>query len=197
MAEPERLRETEDLADGCFPWLLVAITLGPPAALTVALVAAGVWSAVLLSLVIVPLWALAGVVSLVSSIRSASRRAWRRSLMTSILPLTLVLVATNPLGFVGWCDHIGEVGRFIVSKPYYDHRIASLPADQRPGPVVFVWDGFLGTWNGVVYDKTDEVALPADRRSAAWLARARNAELGCNDAVRPLWDHYYLGVFWC
>jgi hypothetical protein len=150
--------------------------------------------------------AIAGITSLIWSVRSAMKKAWRRSLMTSILPIVLLLVALNPLGFLYACDHIGEVARFVALRSSYDRQVAALPANQRPGLVVFIWDGFLGASNGVLYDATDQVTLSPGQQSADWLARASHTELkastgdesaGCGYSVRPLWDHYYLAGFWC
>ena len=126
--------------------------------------------------------------------------------MTSILPIVLLLVALNPFGFLYVCDLIGEVARFVVLKSSYDRQVAALPANQRPGLVVFIWDGFLGAENGVLYDATDQVTLSPGQQSADWLARASHTELKaatgdesarCGYSVKPLWDHYYLAGFWC
>ena len=150
-------------------------------------------------------WGLAGIGSLICCIRSAMRKAWRRSLLTAILPVTLLLVALNPLGFLYSCMYLGEIVRFSALKYSYDRIIADLPANERPGLVVFIWDGFLGASNGVLYDATDQVTLPPGHQSADWLARASHTELGaatqerehCGYSVQPLWAHYYRASFWC
>jgi hypothetical protein len=143
-------------------------------------------------------WVIVGTISLMLCIRSAMRRAWKRSFITLILPIILVSVAVNPFGFVRSCNYLGDVAHFIVSKPYYDRIIAALPANQRPHLTVFNWGGMVWASQGLVYDETDQVSLPRGRQSAAWLAQARHSELSCEGyGVQPLWDHYYLASFPC
>jgi hypothetical protein len=183
---------------------LVVIALGVPLALILLAASFGMLG-VFLAIPILFIWVIAGIGSLIWSVCSAMRKAWGRSLMTSIPPIILLLVALNPLGFLYWCNHIAEVARFIASKPSYDQQIVALPANQRPGLVVFIWDGFLGLANGVLYDETDQVTLPPGHKSADWLAKARHTEVGaeladdlkCGYSVRPLWAHYYFASFWC
>jgi hypothetical protein len=110
----------------------------------------------------------------------------------------VLLAALNPLGFLVTCSHIGDLARFIALKPSYDREIAALPANQRPGLVVFIWDSMLGgASSGVVYDETDQVRLPHGHKSADWLAKASHTELNCGYSVRPLWDHYYFAGMDC
>jgi hypothetical protein len=205
MTEAERVSDQE-WARMWLARLLVVITVGVPLAL-IALAASpvGGFGEMLLAIPILFVWVIAGIGSLIWSVRSAMRKAWRRSLMTSIPPIILLLVALNPLGFLYWCNQIGVVARFIASKPSYDQQIAALPANERPALVVFIWDSFLGLENGVMYDETDQVALPPGHKSADWLARAGHTEVGnplaheskCGYFVRSLWAHYYLASFWC
>lgn len=178
---------------------LVAITLGVPSVLIV-LTALGVSKLVIVFLAIPALalvWASAGICSFIWSVRSAVRKAWRRSFFALILPVILVFVALNPLQFLHACDRIGRTARFAVTKPAYDRQIAALPANQRPRLIVFTWDGFLSFSNGLLYDETDQIRLPRDRRSSDWLAQAGKTELICSYSADPLWDHYYFINFSC
>jgi hypothetical protein len=110
----------------------------------------------------------------------------------------LLIVAFDPVRFVRSCDHAGDVIHFIAMKSHYDRTIAALPADQRPRLAVFDWGGMSFASHGLVYDETDQVALPRGRQSADWLAQAGHTELTCEGyGVRPLWDHYYLADFPC
>ena len=139
---------------------------------------------------------MAGVGALVVSVRSAMRKEWRRCVIALALPIVLLVVALDPIGFVRSCNHIGDVIHFIVAKPYYDREIAALPADRGPRLVVFDWGGMVWASIGLVYDETDQVSLPRARQSADWLAQASHSELSCEGyGVQPLWDHYYLAEF--
>ncbi len=143
------------------------------------------------------LWVIAGLVALFISIRSARRRAWRRCILTGILPVVVLVVAFDPVRFVRSCNYAGDVIHFLAMKSSYDRQIAALPADQRPGLAVFDWGGMSFASHGLVYDETDQIALPKGSQSAEWLAKASH-ELSCEGyGVRALWDHYYLADFPC
>jgi hypothetical protein len=143
-------------------------------------------------------WVMAGLGALIVSLWAAIRRQWSRCLVASALPIVLIAVAFNPVGFVRFCNYLGDVAHFIVMKPYYDKAVAALPAGQGPHLAVFDWGGMAWASFGVVYDETDQVSLPRSRQSADWLARASHSELGCEGyGVEGLWDHYYLASFPC
>ena len=178
-----------------------AIGLGVPIAL-IALAASPLGPNFIYVLVGIPallfLWLIAGLVALIVSIRSAIQKEWRRCVLATILPVVLLIVAFNPVRFVRSCDYLGDVIHFVAMRPYYDRAIAALPADQRPRLVVFDWGGMSFASRGLVYDETDQVALPRGRQSPDWLAKASHTELSCEGyGVRALWDHYYLADFPC
>jgi hypothetical protein len=144
------------------------------------------------------LWVIAGRVGLIVSIRSAMQKEWRRCVLAAILPAVLLIVAFDPVRFVRSCDYLGDVIHFIAMRSYYDRTIAALPADQRPPLVVFDWGGMSFASRGLVYDETDQVALPRGRQSTDWVAKASHTELSCEGyGVQALWDHYYLADFPC
>jgi hypothetical protein len=183
------------------PYWLVAIGLGVPLALIV-FAASPLGTDFFYVVVGIPallfVWVMAGVGALAASVRSAMRKDWRQCAIASLLPIVLLVVALDPIGFVRSCNHIGEVAHFIIAKPYYDRQIAALPAGQGPHLAVFDWGGMAWASFGVVYDETDQVSLPRARQSPDWLARASHSELSCEGyGVQPLWDHYYLVSFPC
>ena len=144
------------------------------------------------------LWVIAGLIALVVSIRSAIQKDWRRCALAAILPVVLLIVAFDPIRFVRSCNHAGDVIHFLAMKSFYDRQIAALPADQRPGLVVFDWGGMSFASHGLVYDETDQISLPKGSQSADWLAQAGHTQLSCEGyGARPLWDHYYLVDFPC
>jgi hypothetical protein len=118
--------------------------------------------------------------------------------MATILPVVLLIVAFDPVRFVRSCDYLGDVIHFIAMRSYYDRTIAALSADERPPLVVFDWGGMSFASRGLVYDETDQVALPRGRQSTDWVAKASHTELSCEGyGVQALWDHYYLADFPC
>jgi hypothetical protein len=182
------------------PWV-AAIGLGVPIAL-VTFAASPLGPNFFYVLVGIPalllLWVIAGLVALIVSIRSAMQRAWRRCVLAAILPVILLIFAFDPVRFVRSCDYAGDVIHFVAMKASYDRTIAALPADQRPRLAVFDWGGMSFASHGLVYDETDQVALPKGSQSADWLAQAGHTELSCEGyGVRALWDHYYLADFPC
>jgi hypothetical protein len=126
------------------------------------------------------------------------RRIWKSSLACAVLPIAALIVTLDPLGFLHGCDYLGNVLHFVVARPYYERIIAGLPHDGGPRIAVFNWGGMVWASSGLVYDESDEVARPAGKQSAAWLASPRLAELSCGGfRARPLWSHYYLVNFSC
>jgi hypothetical protein len=143
-------------------------------------------------------WVMIGITSLTLSIRSAMKKAWRRSLIASVLPIILPFIAVNPFEFIQSCNYIGDVLHFIVLRPYYEQVITDLPRNERPHLVVFNWGGMVWASRGLVYDETDQISLPPDRQSTNWLAQAKHSELSCEGySAHPLWAHYYLVSFTC
>jgi hypothetical protein len=178
-----------------------AIGLGVPIAL-IAFAASPLGPNFIYVLVGIPvlllLWVFAGLVALMVSIRSAMQKQWRRCALAAILPAVLLIVAFDPVRFVRACDYAGDVIHFVAMRSSYDRRIAALAADQRPRLVVFDWGGMSFASRGLVYDETDQIALPRGRQSADWLAQASHTELSCEGyGVQALWDHYYLADFPC
>jgi hypothetical protein len=45
-------------------------------------------------------------------------------------------------------------------RSYYDRTVAALPADQRPGLIVFDWGGVSFASQGLVYDEADQASSP-------------------------------------
>jgi hypothetical protein len=143
-------------------------------------------------------WLGIGIWSAVLADRFALRHLWLRSLQAAFLPVVLIGVAFNPLRFVLLCNYSGDVLHFALAYPYYEHRINSLPRGSQPRLAVFNWGGMIWASRGLVYDESDEVALPPGHQSTAWLANPARAELACDGyAVQPLWSHYYLAQFPC
>ena len=88
--------------------------------------------------------------------------------------------------------------RFSLTRSHYDHQVALLPIDGKPRLAVFNWGGMIWWSRGVVYDESDEIALPPGHQSAAWKANPNLAELSCgNWDARRLSSHYYLVGFLC
>jgi len=115
-----------------------------------------------------------------------------------ILLVFCVLFLTNLSAWLRHLDEVGDIIHFMYARPYYERQIALLPTTQGPRLEVFNWGGMVWASKGIVYDESDEVALPEGQQSASWLARPGRAELACSGyGTTPLWGHYYLASFPC
>lgn len=137
-------------------------------------------------------WAMSAAVALAVAIGCALGRAWRPCLAMLLLPLTAVLAGLN-LQFVWRAgQEAGDYVHFYVMRPLYLSEISRLPADQ-PRLVVYNWGGLLPMIShGVVFDESDEIALPKGERSDAWKKRADRSEVECVLAYTPVGGHFYL-----
>lgn len=144
------------------------------------------------------LWKLAGICAAVLSVRAAVKREWRQAVAAFALLLLVCVVALDPHRLTSPCQYIGNVGRFVLMRPFYDGRIRGLPTDGKPRLAEFDWDGFASATFAVVYDESDQIALPPDRQTEAWRQHAKN-QLSCEGygVVQPFWAHYYLVSFPC
>jgi hypothetical protein len=141
-------------------------------------------------------WAVIGVWSTKLYIRCARQRHWKHSVLPGFLLVTSILVFFNCFPFLRGCNYLGGALRFAVTRSYYQKQVALLPSDGKPRLAIFNWGGMLWSSKGVVYDESDEIALPLGQQSAAWNTRARPTEFGCgNWAAQRLSSHFYLAAF--
>jgi hypothetical protein len=143
-------------------------------------------------------WAAVALWSLALGVRFALRKIWVPSCQAAILPIVVTLAGFHLEGFIRGCSYLGNVLHFVVALPYYEHVVAEMPRDGHPRLAVFNWGGMVWASYGLVYDESDEVALPPGRQSAAWRSNPNLGELSCGGfGVERLWSHYYLASFPC
>ena len=132
--------------------------------------------------------------------RTARWRGWLKYANTSaVLFAATILAIIAFLPVIHTCNYFGGALRFAMTRSYYDQQVvALLPPEDKPRIAVFTWGGMIWASRGLVYDESDEIALPPGRQSAAWLAKVSKTELGCgNWSESGLWSHYYLVSFPC
>jgi hypothetical protein len=140
-------------------------------------------------------WSLAAVVALGIAIWSGIVGRWGRAITAGMLPLSLVL-SIVAFGRVGnFAMAVGEYIHFRILRASYRAEIARLSTDKGPRTVVFLLseDGGAGinNYHLVVYDESDEVALPDAQRSPGWNARIAGTQLEIGVGyTRPLGDHF-------
>jgi len=204
MASRDTLTETGKIARGLSgrePLLLLILAVGSALALILMdatpLIINFVYPVLALSSTLI-VWAVIFVRSANLFIRRADERDWKQSVLPGFLLVTSILIFFNVFSFLRGCNYLGGALRFAVTRSYYEHQVSLLPRDGRPRLAVFNWGGMIWSSRGVVYDESDEIALPLGQQSADWNARARSGELGCgNWDARRLSSHFYLVVFPC
>jgi hypothetical protein len=132
-----------------------------------------------------------------------ARRRWRRLVSLLIAPL-LLLVLLRILAAVGITS---DSVRFALTKQTYLAEIER--ADRSGGEPrfkTFAWDNtFLEkTYSTLVYDESDEIALPRGEQSTAWQQRVQtpcSEKKECVDldpgpdeyvSVRKIGEHFYI-----
>ena len=137
-------------------------------------------------------WLFMVAVSGVWCIGYAMRGKLVKAALCALLPAALIQQAV-PFGPYA-LQHAGDELRFLRAKPEFDRQVAASPTGERL--LFFDWDGgLLIAWRAIIFDETDQVALPKQRWSASWRARADKTELADLCSVDPLWSHYYIGDF--
>jgi hypothetical protein len=140
------------------------------------------------------IWVVVAIRCAVLFLRFARRRSWRLSVIRGILLTAVILACFSFLPFLRGCNYVGGALRFAANRSYYDHQVSLLPADDKPRIKVFSWGGMIWSSRALVYDESDEVALPPGQQSVAWKDNRRYIEdLTCgNWNARALWAHYFI-----
>jgi hypothetical protein len=143
-------------------------------------------------------WAAFTVWFFVVAAKSFRRMAWRSAFLCLFVPFAVPFAAYEATPYIHYPI---DYARFQAMRPSYDAEVARLPKDgQRFAE--FNWGGMLFASRGVVYDETDEVALPYGHQSAAWKSRMKHTDVTCGGDgpvgnAMPLGGHYYVTAFGC
>ena len=149
-------------------------------------------------------WGGVAIWSIFDAIRFFRAKENSKLFIASIAPTIFACVLVSPFGFLYYCQDLGDILRFVAKRASYMEEIAKLPSTNEPKLRVFNNGGMIWASAGYVYDESDEVLLPPERRSIQWKARAGNTELVCpGSTVRPfltgysISKHFYLASFTC
>jgi len=135
-------------------------------------------------------WACSALLALGIAIVSLSARDWWRAGSVSILPLTTLVLVANAGTVWLLAMQIGEQIHFQAMRRSYLEDVAKLPSKGEPRFAMWPWGGFV-VGHAVVYDESDEIALPG--QSSAWKKRVADTEVGlCGAWESPLGHHFYL-----
>jgi hypothetical protein len=132
------------------------------------------------------------------AVGSFRRKKSLTALICLALPFAVPFTAYEAILYV---QYPADYAHFQAMRSSYDAQVARLPKDGKRY-AEFNWGGMLFASSGVVYDETDEVALPHGHQSIAWKKRMRNTDLTCGGdgpvgKVMRLIGHYYVTAFGC
>jgi hypothetical protein len=126
----------------------------------------------LISLVFIPALAVL-VLWTMALIRNVALRRWRRVISVLVAPVAAcaLFVVADAAGVNS------ERIRLEIGRQYYLDEIAKLAQADEPRLKLFNWGqtggaGVNSLIDTLVYDESDEIAMPAKERSAAWRDRA-------------------------
>jgi hypothetical protein len=148
-------------------------------------------------LAILVLWPLSALCACIAALVRVYRREWRRSTSMLILPLITLAAFFNGHHIdIHTAQRLSNDLQLLATRSNYAPAPKQSP-DSEPRLQVFPWrdlNGFalyLG-YVLLVYDESDEIALPASQRSQAWQARDASGELKCRlSGVEHAFGHYY------
>lgn len=187
-------REQNTVGDRFVYWPLV-LTFGSPIILVLVWTAPDPWGFIGV-LTVYFLWCGSALGVLIVALIWLYRQQWRRAASAIILPASALAAVLN-LNFVAkttiWA---GDRLELLATFSRYSREISNLPHQEGPRVATFMWrdlNGFgmdLG-YVLLVYDESDEIALPAGQRSAAWRENA-GSDLQCRlTGVEHVFGHYY------
>jgi hypothetical protein len=87
----------------------------------------------------------------------------------AVVPTAVIIAIVSFLPILHVGNYIGGAVRFALTQADYDKEVSLLPVDDKPRIRIFNWGGMIWVSRGIVYDDSDEIALPKGRQSKAWL----------------------------
>lgn len=87
---------------------------------------------------------------------------------------------------------------FLTVKRIYDREVTTLRGPE-PHLKLFVWESDPIGGSGIVYDSSDDIALPKNRRPKNWAQRATTYRGALEELCRieAVGSHYYIVSFGC
>jgi hypothetical protein len=148
-------------------------------------------------------WAILGFWAVILTVRWMCRRAWRRAMISVVLPLIVLIAGLQTLSFIRFCSNAGDTLHFYVRYFSYVRTARAEPPNGEPRLLTINLGGMSWASRGFVYDESDELLRDPSMQSSGWKARAQNSELGCGYGALPmpgpiaLTQHWYLASFAC
>ena len=145
-------------------------------------------------------WVVGAIWGTVRLVAAARAGAWRAALAHLVLPVVVLAAASQPFATMRWLNSLGDRIHFEIMRPTYLAEVEAMRDTGEPKLALFNWGGMVWASYGVVYDASDEIALPRGQQSAAWRRRADHSELACDEygyGFEPIREHFYFAGFGC
>jgi hypothetical protein len=138
-------------------------------------------------------------------------RGKRYARAISVLLGTIILgvILTNWSSFLRQAYSTIDLVRFHLTRSHYLNVVERTPTENAPKLIFFDW-GWSGhflsatVFYALVYDETDEIARPANQRTASWNEKASKQsrvatvyESRCQSKVAHVEGHFYLVTTVC
>jgi len=146
------------------------------------------------------IWGLSGLGALIALVIYARRGAWRAVASLAFLPAMMLSSILFPRTILTPLLSVGDFLHFWADRSSYLAEVAALPRDRGPRFARFPLGGFmLGPTEEIVYDESDEVALPPDQQTDVWRERVgeRSDLVTCRYAHLHLGEHFYKVIISC
>ena len=164
----------------------VALRATPSGWLWVALVLIKLWPVFFIMLLLTP-------VGLFMLIGHMEQHKGRRSLRWPAgVILTLAVFLYFPLPSMSLAAGAARMTQVFIWRSTLQQMSQEAQARGASPPLAFlVLDGFGSMGSGLLYDPSDEILLPMERRSEGWKAAAEPELLATDPEITPVFGHYY------
>lgn len=117
----------------------------------------------------------------------ATRQAVSWGALSAIVLMGMVFLDTVRV----YANRAGDLLHLGIWLDHYESHVRAAPDNGRPKLVIFKRGGMIWASLDIVYDASDEIALPAEKQSREWRERAGPAELGCGYRAWHAFGHFY------
>lgn len=101
--------------------------------------------------------------------------------------------------YSGYSEFVAYSIKLGLNEEQYLKEIMVVQADSDGYRYkAFDWGGFMLNPVDLIYDESDELALPPERRSKAWWKKVERSEfVACTHSAKKLKAHFYVVRFGC
>lgn len=132
-------------------------------------------------------------------IQRVARKRYRSAFSPILSVFLLILVSGIPFVSGGFARDTGRYFKFALNSAEYLKEVKLQPPDEKGLRFKeFSWGTFMMKPVTLVYDDSDEVASPKEKRSAYWLEkRSDSSFVQCQYEVKEMGTHFYVVDFGC